>query len=217
LRRREWASFRSNEQKGFDALVEEIRVVGDPSGRWRADKGSVASRLISDLSGIPPGHANAERYQGMIFRALDFVFSPWLQGGRKEQEISEGRKRVDIVFDNQAKDGFFADLKTKFDIHCPYIFIECKNYSADPENPEFDQLAGRFSDKRGQFGLLVCRSIENRKAMTARCKDLIRDNRGYILVLDDADIGALIQFRSAANISNLEAYLADRLRDLLLG
>jgi hypothetical protein len=43
------------------------------------------------------------------------------------------------------------DIKIK----SPYIFVECKNYSYKIENPEIDQLAMRFKDKYGRFGILI--------------------------------------------------------------
>jgi hypothetical protein len=72
------------------------------------------------------------------------------------------------------------------------IFVECKNYAEDPANPELDQLAGRFSPKRGQVGILVCRKIGNKKRMAERCRDTANDNRGYVIALDDDDLKKII-------------------------
>jgi len=65
-----------------------------------------------------------------------------------------------------------------------YIPAECKNYSSDPANPALDQLAGRFSTKRGKFGLLICRKFDNKNLFIQRCKDTAQDGRGFIVPLD---------------------------------
>ena len=73
------------------------------------------------------------------------------------------------------------------------IYIECKNYGKEVGNPELDQLSGRFSISRGKVGILVCRSIENKEKLYQSCKDTAKDDRGYILPLDDGDILMLIE------------------------
>jgi hypothetical protein len=67
------------------------------------------------------------------------LFWPRLGLRKKEKEINEGRKRIDIVCRNTNQQSFFCDLRTVYEIRCPFILFECKNYSDDPGNPEFDQ------------------------------------------------------------------------------
>jgi hypothetical protein len=73
-------------------------------------------------------------------------------------------------------------------ISCPFVFVECKNYTSDPANPELDQLSGRFSVNRGRFGILVSRSFTNRALFIQRCNDTYRDNRGLIIPLEDREM-----------------------------
>src|SRR2546427_3993342 len=47
-------------------------------------------------------------------------------------------------------------------ITCPKIFIECKNYNEDIENPEFSQIHDRLNPIRGQFGMIV--NLRDRKS-----------------------------------------------------
>jgi hypothetical protein len=108
----------------------------------------------TSLGDIPAGRENADRYHEVILGALTYIFYPWLTHPVKEQRVDEGRQRIDILFSNSAEDGFFSQLVQIHKVHCPYIHIECKNYSEDPGNPELDQLIGRFSNKRGKFGVL---------------------------------------------------------------
>ena len=80
---------------------------------------------------------------------------------KKGQEINEGRKRIDIMYTNAAQDGFFHRVMTAPQIAALKIPVECKNYTKDAENPEVDQLTGRFAPNRGWMGFLLYRSTMN--------------------------------------------------------
>jgi CheY-like chemotaxis protein len=174
------------------------------------------SNLLDGLRCIPPGPEHAAAYHGLVFRILAVVFDGQLSSGTKEKEIHEGRKRVDIVFRNSAENGFFADLIGRHQIKCPYVFFECKNYTEEIENPEFDQLTGRFSDKRGMFGIMVCRRIRNKARLRQRCRDIIADNRGYVLALDDRDLAQLLDVRANEEAPGVSRVMHDLLAYILL-
>jgi hypothetical protein len=173
------------------------------------------SKLTAELEGLAPGNDTANRYHDFIIGALEAIFSSQLRKPAKEEKIFDGRKRIDIVFNNRADVGFFRDLHVLHRVHCPYVFFECKNYSVDLKNPEFDQLTGRFSDKRGMFGILVCRANEDLDNIIKRCKDVVNSNRGYVLVLDDADIKAMLRLRSNQNYDAINNYMAEKFRPLV--
>ena len=118
------------------------------------------------------------------------MFYPSLCKPIKQHNIHDGRKRIDITYTNEARNGFFNWLAMHFS--SAFIFVECKNYGKEIGNPELDQLSGRFSPSRGQIGVLVCRSVENAARVTRGCIDTAKDHRGFILVLTDADIEALV-------------------------
>lgn len=172
--------------------------------------------MMRGLAGIQSGFAAANAFHSFILSAIECIFKDALSRPVKEEKIHESRKRVDIVFTNSADHGFFLDLRLKYEVHCPLIFFECKNYSGDPENPELDQLTGRFSDKRGMFGVIVCRTIEDRKKMLQRCKDVVHDNRGYPLVIDDTDINHLLRLRANGAFDSIDEYMDAMFRQLVL-
>jgi hypothetical protein len=168
------------------------------------------------LDQIPAGSAHASAYHSCIVGILTEIFYPWLTHPTKEQEVNEGRKRIDIVFSNSASDGFFSRLVNMHKIHCPYVNIECKNYSEDPANPELDQLIGRFSRKRGKFGILVCRKIDNRPLLLKRLKDVVNDTDGAIIVLDDSDVNTLTSLKRAGEDQKVNEYLEASLKQILV-
>lgn len=177
---------------------------------------SVAEGLIEQLNVIEPGSAGAGAYHTLVTGILEFLFYPRLTCPLKEREIHEGRKRIDITFDNSATTGFFHHLHSIHGIPSSYIMVECKNYSADVANPELDQLSGRFSPNRGRFGISVCRKIENLERFIARCGDTCRDDRGLVIPLLDADIVTMLREAAEGEDTPGEQLLIERMRQIRL-
>ncbi len=148
----------------------------------------VCSFLAESLKRIQPGSSQASTYHNLMIGIFELLFYPNLSTPKKEVEINEGRKRIDIVFNNTAQKGFFFRLPNMTNLPCPHIFVECKNYSRDIKNPELDQMQGRFSPNRGRVGIIICRDIENQELFLKRCSDTLRDDRGLIIPLIDEDI-----------------------------
>ncbi len=190
---------------------------GEPTKKYEHEGHGVSGTvLIGRLDNIPSGTADTHSYHQLIAQILNRLFSPDLTGMKIEKEINEGRKRIDICFDNVAASGFFHDLKVAHQIKCPVIFVECKNYSNDPANPELDQLQGRFGQHRGTFGILVCREIADRKTMILRCRDIVNAQRGYVLVLADSDVKSLWNLRAASNNAGFYQFLREKMNELIL-
>ncbi len=154
-----------------------------------------ANDLINDLKKLKPGQRDWYKFQLYIANLFKILFSNDLKDIKTEEEINEGRKRIDILARNVSNSGFFYDLINKFEIHCPYIVIECKNYSGDLENREFDQISGRLTKYIGDFGILVCRKIKNQNKSLKLVKDLINQSEKIIINLDDDDIIEMIKLK----------------------
>ena len=152
------------------------------------DEQLIAKMLGAGLESIPTGNANASDYHSLMLGVLEFLFYPNLLYPRKEQEIHEGRKRIDILTENGAHSGVFWRHHEVQKIPCAYVAFECKNYTTEVANPELDQLAGRFGVNRGMLGFLCCRHFEDRDRFVARCRDTCKDGRGLILPMDDRAI-----------------------------
>lgn len=171
--------------------------------------------LIIDLQSIPTGNQNATKFHRIVTGILEILFYPNLIYPTLELEIHDGRKRIDLTFDNAAPDGVFYRLWNSMELPCQYIMVECKNYTTDIRNPELDQLGGRFSPNRGQVGFLVCRSFQNYNRFLNRCKDTYRDNRGLIIPLSDVDLIDLLNEHNEWDSDYLERFLSDRIREIM--
>ncbi len=189
---------------------EILKVISD------IDVEEIIDNLINRLAHIPTGRADATAYHHFVKSLLEIIFYPHLVNPIIEQEIHEGRKRIDIVMENIAKQGFFHKLHDISRIFCPYIFIECKNYGKDVSNPEIDQLSGRFGSSRGQFGLLLCRAFENEQTFLQRCRDTYKDNRGLIIYLTDEDVINCLYAIKDEDYNLVEQILDDRKRKIMV-
>lgn len=170
--------------------------------------------LIDRLLGIPLGNASANEYHSVAMGICTFLFYPDLIKPIKEREIHEGRKRIDIKFTNAATDGFFFRMLQSPQARAINIPFECKNYSKDVNNPEFDQLTGRFGHQRGFFGIILCRSIENRPRVIMASKDAANDGRGYMLIFQDGDLVEMLRLIEAGRRNAIGALLNGRFDEI---
>lgn len=92
--------------------------------------------------------------------------------------------------------------------------MECKNYSKDVNNQEFDQLTGRFGHQRGFFGIMLCRSIDDRPRIVAGCRDAANDGRGYMLVFEDRDLLTMLTDVGDGNRSRIDQFLQRRFDEI---
>lgn len=146
--------------------------------------------ILGEMRSVAPGPQGATLYHRCVARLMSGLFTRALGNERIENAIHNGMKRIDITYDNVARRGFFDWLGRHF--HASTIVVECKNYGKDAGNPEFDQLAMRFSPDRGRFGILACRSFQDKERALARARAIATDANGYIIVLDDDDFERLI-------------------------
>lgn len=173
----------------------------------------IIDTLINELKSIPAGAMGATRYHHLMSGILELLFYPYVSHPRIEEEIHDGRKRIDIVFSNTAETGFFFLLGTTYNVPCSWIMVECKNYSKDITNPELDQMAGRFSARKGQFGIICCRSLENKELFLQRERDTVKDGRGYIIHCTDDEIIELLN-QKKENVS-VDDYLIQKYNEII--
>lgn len=170
--------------------------------------------LLSAVTSIDPGMKGAVEYENSIEKLLSVLFFPSLSFPTKQQNIHDGRKRIDITYVNNAETGFFNWLLKNYP--SSHLFIECKNYGKEIGNPELDQLAGRFSPSRGQVGFLICRSVADVQKIKRSCIDTHNDGRGYIILLTDDDLKILVEDYISANDQSFFPSLRKKFTELIM-
>jgi hypothetical protein len=178
------------------------------------DERAFAKALRQQVRMIPEGTTDASRYHSFALGVCTFLFYPGLIYPIKELEIHQGRKRVDIKFTNAGERGFFLRMLQSPQTRAVSVLIECKNYEKQINNPELDQLSGRFGHQRGFFGMLLCRRMDDRQRIVDRCRDAANDGRGFMLTLEDADLINLLHFVENGRRPAIDQFLQQRFDEI---
>jgi hypothetical protein len=204
------AKYRADKNRTVEGTLDHIELAGLTGAQlpnWDV--------LLQDVVNTPLGTESATDYQKRVEKLLSALFSPDLAYPELEYKIHDGRKRIDITYTNVASKGFFKWVGDHSP--APYVFIECKNYSRDIANPELDQISGRFSPRRGRFGIVICRKLNDKGLFIQRCRDTANDDRGYIIPIDDDDLTTLVmQFRDPNRLDGEYPLLKQRYDQLVL-
>lgn len=205
---KDWlANFTNAHKRVFGEFKEKAFSMMKPVD-FNEDRQKIANFLIEKLKSIPSGTSNANEYHLTMLCILEFIFYPHICNPKKEVPINEGRKRIDIIYNNTSSQGFFFDLFEKYDIPANFIIVECKNYSTDIKNPELDQLLGRFSKQRGKFGISTSRTADDYNILIKRCNDIYRDTGSLIIPLLDNDfISILSEIKNGNDNKGIEVLL----------
>lgn len=173
--------------------------------------------IFGEMQAVAPGKGGATLYHRCVARLMTALFTTSLGNEDTETPIHNGMKRLDITYDNVARNGFFSWVSQHYP--AAMVVVECKNYGHDVANPEFDQLAMRFSPDRGRVGILACRAFQDKAKALARAKAIANDSNGYVLVLDDQDFERLIDDFEAAgddfDARNAHPLLRERFQELI--
>jgi hypothetical protein len=77
-------------------------------------------------------------------------------------------------------------------------------------------LIGRFSRKRGRFGILVCRKIDDEARLLKRLPDVVNNTEGVIICLQDKDVMTLFDLKRRGKLKELSGYLDEKLNPILM-
>ena len=175
---------------------------------------NLLNTYLRELLKIKAGKRKAHQYHLIIFNILKSLFENRLKKPKMEDSsFADGIKRVDITFKNKYTDCFFGDLDKGYHLTCPNIMIECKNYNDDLKDREFTQLQGRLNKVRGQFGILICRKVNNLNNIRKRQDECVKKG-DYIIVLEDKDIEKLVKFKIDNKEDEIDNYLEEKFKRL---
>lgn len=201
--------FQRSKERRYRPVITSTELhekIGTPKPKW--------GELLKAVTDLESGSDRAHEYHRAVEALLTPLFSPDLVDPKREKEVLEGTQRIDIRYRTMGQRGFF-DWFSREIAKIPWVAFECKNYSADPKNPEIDQLAGRLNKNRGLLGFLVCRSIEDRDRFLTRCRGRLNPDGKYILGLDDLTLEALVEAKKASDPDQFVKILSDMVEDLI--
>lgn len=172
-------------------------------------------RDVNDLPKIKPGMRGALKYRKLVSKIVSYIFKESFRNMKEEYRTHKRRKYIDTVYTNSAQEGFFKDLPEKNrNIICNYIIMEAKNYTYDPANPEFDQLAGRLNKKVGNFGILVCRTVNNEKLALERCQSYLDDDK-FVIILSDKNIIELVGYARLGLFAEINDFIDNKFSSII--
>jgi len=168
---------------------------------------------LERLKELKPGKEDADNYHATVLELLRFVFDYSLVNFEQEYEMDQGRGRIDIIADNKAGEGLFCEMR-KEQFLARSIPIECKNYTADLGNDQFNQIADRLGEKTSRFGMIFCRSIDNYVRSLQHCSDRWLRQSLMILLIDDSGLEQLVAARLNRDYQSIESYLRRKIREV---
>lgn len=177
---------------------------------------TVLDLYLKELKSITTGRNDAHRYHLLASRIFFEILKDQINKPVIENEINEGRGRIDIVYRNKNKEGVFKNLRDLRDIKCPEIMVECKNYENDLTNTEYSQLNDRLIPVRGMLGFLLCRDKKNETEVIKHCRDRQKGGSNkFIVVLDDKDLIKLADFRQNDNVDAINNFIEDFVKKII--
>ena len=185
------------------------------SGKSAEDDPKIQAAL-NLLDSLPTGGGkDASAYHDSVFSLMQFVFDWALENFEKEFSMDQGRGRIDIIAENYAGGGLFAELRSEYSAWS--IPIECKNYTADLANNEFNQMIDRLGPKSSRIGMLFCRSISDRTEMLKHQTDRWLRHGNLILLFDDQGLIELTNLRLLRDVDAIERRLRLMIREVQFG
>ncbi|HEX4738681.1 MAG TPA: hypothetical protein VH331_14080 [Allosphingosinicella sp.] len=197
-------------RRGSIGLRKLLEVDGEPfEGR------AFDAEVTQVLRDIPSGRPSATAYHHIVAGLITYIFYPNLITPTLELEINQGRKRIDIAYANAASQGLFREIREDPFLLAREIMVECKNYTEDLENQEIDQMIGRFDPRRGRFGIIACRAVQDEARLLERCRDMFRAQQGAAIVLTDDDFTGLLAVPEIDRGNAVETLCRRKFRALL--
>lgn len=149
-----------------------------------------AKALSDALRSIIPGNHDALIYQRLIADVLTYLFCPPLEAPRYELSDIMRRDRRDMILENSATDGFWAQLRERY--HADYVVVDSKNYNSPLKKRPVIELAHYLKPYGcGMFGMLVTRSGASEAALHAMREQWVAGGK-MVVLLNDSDLLSML-------------------------
>lgn len=175
----------------------------------------IVLNTLQALGEIEPGRDRANEYHEAVFTLLRFTFDWCLENFANEYKMDGGRSRIDIIANNHASGGLFNELAQRFNAFT--IPMECKNYSAELGNNEFNQIMERLGPKTSRFGMIFCRQVFDKGNAIRHLTDRHLRHSCLILIFDDNLLQQLVGYRLARDYRKIESFLRRLIRSVEYG
>lgn len=147
-------------------------------------------KLSIELSKIRPGKEDWYKYEKLISRILDFLFSKTLSTPITNRSTNNQVNRRDIILPNYCEHGFWKHLRSRY--NADYIVVDAKNYDGLVSKGDILQISNYLKlHGTGLFGLIITRHGEDNGSLITR-KDHWTVNNKLIIVLNDDDLKAML-------------------------
>lgn len=178
----------------WDANDLISRITPDISAKWfgvtfhhtehEQREPTKAQALMLALGSIAGGKAQAIEYQKWVRDVMEHLFVPPLGPVQYENTDMARRNRRDLILENWAADGFWAQMRTLYSAE--QVVVDAKN-SAQPlsKRPIIEIAHYLKSYGCGLFGVLCCRKGPGEGAIHAIREQWIASKKLLIILSDD--------------------------------
>lgn len=151
--------------------------------------------LQEALQGAAPGEVDALKYQRCIADILEYLFVPPLGPVHYEDTDTAKRNRRDLILENWAPDGFWAQLRAAYSAE--QVVVDAKNFSGAIGKRSVIELSHYLKPYGcGMFGMIFTRRPPSPSALHAQREEWI-GGRKMILVLDDSVVLEMLRLKAA--------------------
>jgi hypothetical protein len=170
--------------------------------------------LLESLRAVSPGKEEWPKYQQLVAEIVEYLFVPPLGPMHYESEDRAGRNRRDLIVENWATQGFWAQMRDVYDARL--IVIDAKN-SSDQLGKEPVISTAHYLKPYGcgMFGMIFCRIGAGGAAQHALREQWIGGHK-MILIVPDKELEKLIQLQMQGGSPEelIRPMIADFLRSL---
>ncbi len=172
-----------DDPKISDQFIKEREI--KKAHLYRPDFDSGIHKQIAMLDEIPVGskqHANI--YRNTVNEILQFIFSDNLSLYKIEKGTILNENRRDIIYQNIAQSGIFADLKNKHS--AGHIVVDTKN-TEKVTSKDVAQVSNYLNDEIGRVAFIVSRK-KNKKFAKTHSHAQVKDHKNVVFFIADEDL-----------------------------